>query len=159
MKFKLLVMGLMVCGAGTVGTMLAQTTATAPATRPAAASAPSSQATTKPATASASTSASANRTCLRCHPWAKVVEASAKYATPDGAKGNPHVYLDLSGESTKPHDSKKDADIPECLKCHTAHAVSPAPKKGDIDLTKVSVKWCFDACHHEKNFEKCDKCH
>jgi hypothetical protein len=161
MKFKFLAIGLLVGSGFIASTMLAQTTATAPATKPAtAASATSAQTSTKPTTStSAPASASANSACLRCHPWAKVAEASAKYVTPEGEKGNPHMYVDLDGSTTKPHSSKSESDIPDCMKCHTAHALSPLPKKGDIDLKKVSVKWCYDACHHEKNFEKCDKCH
>jgi hypothetical protein len=165
MRFKIVLFGLGVSCLMAAGTMLAQTTATAPASKPAtAASAPattrsavSSPATATTATTSATsatspaTAASAIKACLKCHPWDKVIAASAAYKTPEGDKVDPHIYV--------PHDSKTEADIPDCLKCHTKHAVSPLPKKGEIDLKKVSVKWCYDACHHEKNFEKCDKCH
>ena len=160
MTFKLLVIGLGISCVIAVGTLLAQTTATVPASKPAtAAAAPATASSasnpgTKPAattSTSVAASASASKACLKCHPWDKVIAGSTGYATPEGDKVNPHIYV--------PHDSKAEADIPDCLKCHTAHAVSPMPKKGDIDLKKVSVKWCYDACHHEKNFVKCDKCH
>jgi hypothetical protein len=111
---------------------------------------------TKPATMSTTmtagpSTANAVNGCMRCHPWEDVMAASATYETPEGEKANPHMYV--------PHDSKLAADIPDCLKCHTTHPLSPEPKKGEIDLKAVSVKWCYDACHHEKNFERCDKCH
>jgi hypothetical protein len=104
------------------------------------------------AVASAPATANGGSTCLRCHPWDKVMEASTKYVVASsGEKANPHMYV--------PHDSKEGKDIPDCMKCHTTHALSPAPAKGSIDLSKLDVKWCFDACHHEKNFEPCKKCH
>ena len=118
------------------------TTATAPASKP----------DTKPATtATGPATASAASACARCHPFDKVLAASAKYVSKKGEKVNPHIYV--------PHDSKEEKDLPDCLKCHTAHPLSPAPAKGSIDLTKMDVKWCYDACHHEKNFEPCNKCH
>ena len=164
MRIRVLLAVFGIFGVVAVSAMLAQTpAASAPATKPvASASAPATKPETKPATtstASAPATASAAASCVKCHPWDKVIEASAKYVTPEGVKGNPHMYVDLTGDSTKPHTSKKEASIPDCLKCHTTHPTSPAPKKGDIDLKTVSVKWCYDACHHEKNFDKCDKCH
>ena len=42
---------------------------------------------------------------------------------------------------------------------HTGHPLGPLPAKGSIDLCKVGVKWCYDACHHEKDFTPCEKCH
>ncbi len=90
--------------------------------------------------------------CLQCHgPFDKIVKASANYVAPSGEKTSPHRHV--------PHDSKKDEDIPECSHCHTAHPVDPLPAKGSIDLSKVGVKWCYDACHHEKDFTSCKNCH
>jgi len=90
--------------------------------------------------------------CLQCHgSFAKIAEASASYVTPSGEKTNPHRYV--------PHDSKKDDDIPECSHCHTAHPLDPLPRKGTVDLSKVNVQWCYEACHHEKDFTPCKKCH
>lgn len=90
--------------------------------------------------------------CLHCHgPFAEIIEASAKYVAPSGEKTNPHRYV--------PHDSKQEEDIPECSHCHTAHPLDPLPAKGSIDLSKVGVKWCYDACHHEQDFTPCKQCH
>jgi hypothetical protein len=90
--------------------------------------------------------------CLRCHaPFDKIIEASAKYVAPSGEKGSPHRYV--------PHDSKQEADIPECSHCHTAHPLDPLPAKGSIDMSKVGVKWCYDTCHHEKDLKSCKECH
>ena len=94
----------------------------------------------------------AGKECLACHgPFEKLIEASAKWVAPNGDKTSPHRYV--------PHDSKKDADIPDCTQCHTSHPIDPLPAKGSIDLSKVSVQWCYDACHHEKDFTPCKKCH
>lgn len=94
----------------------------------------------------------ANDECLTCHgPFDKIIEATAKYVAPSGEKTSPHRYV--------PHDSKKEEDIPECTHCHTAHPLDPPPAHGSIDLSKVGVQWCYDACHHEKNFTSCKQCH
>jgi hypothetical protein len=104
------------------------------------------------AAASAPATSTAGNTCLRCHPWDRVMERSSTYVIKaSGEKVNPHMYV--------PHDSKEAKDIPDCLKCHTTHTLSPRPTRGSIDLSKVDVKWCYDACHHEKTFEPCKKCH
>ena len=90
--------------------------------------------------------------CLTCHgPFEKLVESSANYVAPSGEKGSPHRYV--------PHESKKEEDIPECTHCHKAHPLDPLPAQGSIDLSKVSVVWCYDQCHHEKNFTSCKECH
>lgn len=89
--------------------------------------------------------------CLRCHgPFDKLVAASGDYVAPSGEKLSPHRFV--------PHDSKLEKDIPECTQCHTAHPLSPQPVKGQIDLSKVNVDWCY-SCHHEKNFKSCKECH
>jgi hypothetical protein len=90
--------------------------------------------------------------CLTCHgPFEKLAEATAKYVAPSGEKGTPHRYV--------PHNSKAADEIPECTKCHTAHPVDPPPAKGSIDVSKVTVKYCYDQCHHEKNLTSCKECH
>lgn len=90
--------------------------------------------------------------CLGCHgSFDKLIQASSTYVAPSGEKTSPHRYV--------PHDSKKAEDVPECGNCHTAHPVDPLPVKGSIDLSKVGVQWCYDACHHEKNLTSCKKCH
>lgn len=91
-------------------------------------------------------------TCLNCHgPFDKIVEASGNYIAPSGEKTSPHRYV--------PHDSKKNGDIPECTNCHTAHSLDPLPTRGSIDISKVGVQWCYESCHHEKNFTSCKECH
>ena len=114
-----------------------------PATAPAA--------ETRTATASAPAGAAAKDVCLRCHPFDKIVAASATYVAPSGEKGTPHLRV--------PHDSKDDKDIPECTNCHAAHPLAPMPAQGSIDLSKVGVAWCYDKCHHTKTLESCKKCH
>jgi len=94
----------------------------------------------------------ADNDCLSCHgPFDKLIAASSKYVAPSGEKTSPHRYV--------PHDSKKEADIPKCDNCHTAHSLDPLPSAKSIDLSKVGVKWCYDACHHEKDLTSCKKCH
>jgi hypothetical protein len=90
--------------------------------------------------------------CLTCHgPYDKLAEATANYVAPSGEKGTPHRYV--------PHTSKSADEIPECTRCHTAHPVDPPPAKGSIDVSKVTVKYCYDQCHHEKNLTSCKECH
>ncbi|HUP04982.1 MAG TPA: hypothetical protein VMU19_13395 [Bryobacteraceae bacterium] len=94
----------------------------------------------------------AENECLGCHgPFDKLAADTAKYVAPSGEKVSPHRYV--------PHDSKKEEDIPECTNCHKAHAPDAPPAAGSVDLTKVGVQWCYDACHHEKNFTSCKQCH
>ena len=89
--------------------------------------------------------------CLDCHgPFDKLIVATTNYVASTGEKTSPHRYV--------PHDSKLAKDIPDCTHCHTAHSLSSLPAKGSIDLSKVSVEWCF-SCHHEKNFRSCKDCH
>lgn len=134
----------------------AATAVAAPATK--ADTKPATKPETKPATtASAPATASAASTCIRCHPFDKVIAASASYVTKSGEKGNPHVYIGV--DTTNPHESKAEKNAPDCLKCHTTHSLAPLPAKGSIDLKALDVKWCYDACHHEKNFVPCKKCH
>jgi len=93
----------------------------------------------------------AEHECLGCHgPFDQLIEAAAKYVAPSGEKTSPHRYV--------PHESKLEKDIPDCSQCHTAHPLSPLPAKGSLDLSKVSVEWCY-TCHHEKNFTSCKECH
>lgn len=90
--------------------------------------------------------------CLNCHgPFDKLTADTGNYIAPSGEKISPHRFV--------PHDSKKDEDIPECTNCHTAHPLDPLPTHGSIDLSKVDVKWCYETCHHEKNFTSCKQCH
>jgi hypothetical protein len=156
MSMRSFLFGVSVIGILGFGVILsAQTTATAPATKPASApavtaSAPAATASA-PATAMATGPSQQTKTCLRCHPFDKVREATKDWVAPSKEKITPHYYI--------PHDKKTDNDVPECTKCHTVHSLAPLPEKGQIDLTKIKVDWCYEACHHEKNFEKCNKCH
>jgi hypothetical protein len=141
MKIREMLFGASVVAVMGCGLILAQTSS-APATKPAA--------TASAATATAAaTKPSAAPTCVKCHPFDKVIETSKDWKTPGGDKVNPHIYI--------PHSSKKAEDMPDCLKCHKEHSMPP--KEGEVDLKKMDVQWCYDACHHEKNFVKCDKCH
>ena len=89
--------------------------------------------------------------CLSCHgPFEKMTGVTDKYTAPSGEKISPHRFV--------PHDSKKVEDVPECTNCHTAHPINP-PAHGSVDLSKVNVKWCYETCHHEKNFTSCKQCH
>jgi hypothetical protein len=94
----------------------------------------------------------AENVCLGCHgSFDKIIEASGKFVAPSGEKTSPHRYV--------PHDSKKAEDAPECTNCHTRHPLDPLPAKGSIDLSKVTVQWCYEVCHHEKNLKSCKECH
>jgi hypothetical protein len=102
--------------------------------------------------AAAPVASDASNECLGCHgPFDKLSADTANYVAPNGEKSSPHRYV--------PHDSKAEEDIPDCTNCHPAHPLDPLPKKGSIDLSKVTIKWCYDACHHKKNFTSCKKCH
>lgn len=103
------------------------------------------------APATGQVSASAGNQCLECHgPFAKLTGTSTNFIAASGEKINPHRYV--------PHDSKLESDIPDCTRCHTAHSLASLPAKGSVDLTKVTVEWCY-SCHHEKNFQSCKDCH
>ena len=103
------------------------------------------------APASAPTAGKTEDKCLDCHgPFNKLVAATTNYVASSGEKISPHRYV--------PHDSKLEKDIPDCSHCHKAHSLSSLPAKGSIDLSKVSVEWCFE-CHHEKTFQSCKDCH
>jgi hypothetical protein len=113
--------------------------------------APRAEATTNAAASGTNATPAANG-CLDCHgPFEKLIAASTKYVAPSGEKTSPHRYV--------PHDSKLEKDIPECSHCHTAHPLSPLPSKGAIDLSKLSVQWCYDTCHHQKDLKSCKECH
>jgi hypothetical protein len=104
-----------------------------------------------PAPASAAAAVHAENDCLKCHgPFDKLIATPANYVAPSGEKTSPHRHV--------PHDSKLEKDIPDCGNCHVAHRLSPLPAKGTIDLSKVTVEWCY-SCHHLKNFQSCKDCH
>jgi hypothetical protein len=100
----------------------------------------------------ASRSATQASSCLDCHgPFDKLSASTAGWKAPSGEKTSPHRYV--------PHDSKQPDDVPDCKNCHAAHPQTPPPASGSIDLSKVTVEWCYKTCHHEKTFEPCKKCH
>ncbi len=108
------------------------------------------QATT--ATTPASTAPVSSDTCLACHgPYDKVVQASAKYTTVDGAPVNPHTTIDISADN--PHSTGKGT--PDCGKCHQSH---PVPLASPADVPAPKLDYCF-SCHHEHNFTPCKQCH
>jgi hypothetical protein len=91
------------------------------------------------------------RKCIDCHgPFDKLAGMPANVTAPSGEKINPHRYV--------PHDSKEEKDVPECLQCHTAHPLSPKPDKGSIDLSKISLQYCY-TCHHDNTLKSCKECH
>ncbi len=120
-----------------------QTKSEAPASRPASA---------VKGPASVPVAKQSNGGCLDCHgPFDTLILTSTNYVAPSGEKTSPHRYV--------PHDSKLAKDVPDCSHCHTAHSLDSLPAKGSVDLSKVSVQWCYATCHHEKNFKSCKDCH
>ena len=118
----------------------------ASAAQPTAAATAATSATTQP---SASAAGSTKEACLACHgPFDKLITSSANFVAPSGEKTSPHRFV--------PHTSTAASAVPECTNCHTAHPVPPTAK---IDLSKVSVDWCYTTCHHQNDFTPCDKCH
>jgi hypothetical protein len=99
---------------------------------------------------------SGSATCLACHgPYAKVVAASAGYKTSDGKSVNPHTTVDQSKPKVSAHLPGTGAP-PECFMCHEPHPLVAAPV---VDLSTVTVKYCFVLCHHERDFRPCKECH
>ena len=113
--------------------------------QPTAAATAASSATTQPGAAAAS----GKDACLTCHgPFDKLIASSTTFVAPSGEKTSPHRFV--------PHDSKATSAVPECTNCHTAH---PIPPTGKVDLSKVTVDWCYTTCHHQNNFTPCVTCH
>ncbi len=85
--------------------------------------------------------------CLACHgPFEKVIALNLKFKVSEEETVNPHKYV--------PHDGK---DAPECTECHTPHAIPP-PEKAQI-IRPNNVDFCYEGCHHMKNFQPCTTCH
>jgi predicted CXXCH cytochrome family protein len=83
--------------------------------------------------------------CLTCHgPFEELAKKVTEYVNEWDEKVNPHVHV--------PHDS---TTVVECTECHDPHKV---PFEMPPDARKPDVQFCY-SCHHEKNFEKCSKCH
>ena len=98
----------------------------------------------------ADTAAQGPAACLACHgrSFDKLAAKKATFKAPSGETINPHMYV--------PHDETKAENVPDCTNCHSPH---PVPLKGKNDLSKVSIDHCYLSCHHQQNFERCDKCH
>jgi hypothetical protein len=86
--------------------------------------------------------------CLACHgPFEKLVSAPATFKASSDETVNPHKYV--------PHDSE---DAPQCSECHVVpHEIPPKDKASVVKPKDVS--YCFDSCHHAKNFQPCKNCH
>jgi len=97
-------------------------------------------------TAIAAVAETSSDVCLGCHgPFTKLASALAQFVAEDGNKINPHVYV--------PHDKQ---EIPGCTNCHTPHPVPLTSPKG---LSKPAVDYCYNTCHHRRNFTPCKTCH
>jgi 3-oxosteroid 1-dehydrogenase len=116
----------------------------AAATATAVASSPSANAPKTDAVPAAS-----KESCLECHgPFDKLSSAQANYVADDGKKINPHRFV--------PHDAAGAKSVPECSSCHTPH---PLPHTPQGNPSKADIAFCFDSCHHTKNFTSCKECH
>lgn len=95
--------------------------------------------------------AAAKDVCLECHgPFKELSERTAKYVAPSGETVSPHRYV--------PHDEKEKGEIPDCVNCHQKHPVPPS--ESDLAaLPKPTVEWCYQKCHHTRDFTPCKTCH
>jgi len=58
----------------------------------------------------------------------------------------------VNDEKVNPHDphagvERSDIEQTECSRCHQMHKESRG------------INYCYNACHHERNFENCNACH
>jgi hypothetical protein len=113
---------------------------------------------TKPAAAVTTPGAPSERSapCFACHgPFEKIVARTVAYKTASGEAVNPHTTVDRSQPKVQAH-LPGTGIVVDCLFCHTSHELVAAPK---VDLTAVSLNYCFIGCHHEKDFKPCKDCH
>ncbi len=91
------------------------------------------------------------KACLECHgPFDELAKRTAGYQAPSGETGTPHRYV--------PHSESEGREIPECTGCHQVHPVPPSAD--DLaGLRKPTVAWCYEKCHHTKDFTPCKACH
>ncbi|GEM_PF-2082492 len=89
--------------------------------------------------------------CLSCHgPFDDLAKRTAGYQAPSGETVTPHRYV--------PHRDAEEREIPDCANCHAAHPVPPSA--ADIGaMRKPTVTWCYEKCHHTKDFTPCKACH
>jgi hypothetical protein len=86
--------------------------------------------------------------CLGCHgPYEKLANAKPYFRASSGETVTPHQYV--------AHAEKRD--FPNCVECHETH-VTPLDDKSRVVKPK-DVDWCYQVCHHGKNFEPCTNCH
>jgi hypothetical protein len=85
--------------------------------------------------------------CLACHgPFEKVIQGGVKFKVTEEETVNPHKYV--------PHDGQ---EAPECTECHLPHPIPPKDKS-EVERPK-NVDFCFEGCHHMRNFQPCKTCH
>lgn len=87
--------------------------------------------------------------CLRdgCHTRESIETATSDYTAPSGEKVNPHstTVADKFSDSDNPHEIS--GNTISCSNCHTSHRKS------------AGIGYCYEACHHAKNFTPCQDCH
>jgi hypothetical protein len=89
--------------------------------------------------------------CLRCHgPFAKLAEKTAAKNAPSGETTTPHRHI--------PHDTLLESTVPDCESCHSKHPI-PATKEGMAAVAKSTWDFCYNQCHHQKDFTPCKTCH
>ena len=86
--------------------------------------------------------------CVSCHSFEALNARKASVKADRGEIVNPHIYI--------PHNENKPENVQDCTNCHTMH---PIPLKEKVDLSKVNIDSCYLSCHHQQNFESCNKCH
>lgn len=85
--------------------------------------------------------------CLKCHGSYEALVKKNVQVNTDSGFVNPHVYL--------PHNAVGTGEIPECLGCHSQHALPPPQNYKD---SMASMEPCY-SCHHNYEFKKCSECH
>ncbi len=86
--------------------------------------------------------------CLACHgPYDKLAEATSDYVAESGETVTPHMYV--------PHAEKQD--IPACTECHVPHEI-PLDDKTEV-VKPDNLNYCYQSCHHMRNFQTCSSCH
>ena len=101
------------------------------------------------ATQEAKTPAKMNKTaCLGCHgSFEKLIQKNVKFKLSEEESVNPHKYV--------PHDGE---EVPECTECHFVPHTIPLTDKSTVEKPK-DVSFCFNGCHHMRNFQPCKTCH
>jgi hypothetical protein len=117
--------------------------------------APPTPGPTAPVAPSAPSAAAA--ACMACHSdFQAIAKASANYVAPSGVHVNPHTTVDPSITKTFTNPHASGVGIVNCTYCHRPH---PVPLTSTKDVPTPNVDYCFTACHHLGNFERCSDCH